>query len=790
MKPFKSCKVKKILFSIICVALAVSAFAQLNVEYQDHVEYNVNLNDVWGYVAPNGDEYALVGLNNGVSIVNVTDPENSTEVAFVDGISSTWRDIKTWGEHAYVTNESGDGVAVIDLSDLPNSVSDFNWTPTIQGFGTLESCHNIYIDEFGFAYLVGCNLNSGGMLYIDVATNPGDPAFVDAGPAVYSHDIWVNDNRAFCSEIYAGEFTIYNVEDKGNTILMGDQQTEAQFTHNTWGTPDNQLLFTTDEVGNAPVGSYDVSDPANIIELDQFYPFETLGDGVIPHNVHVWEDWIIISYYTDGCIIVDISNPTNLIEVGNFDTYIPNNTGFSGAWGAYPWLPSGTILVSDIGNGLYVLSPTYVNACWLEGHISDAVTSAPITGADIDLLATNVFETSGIDGDYATGYAIAGTYEVSVSKPGYETAIVEAVLENGVITILDVELQPLVSFQVTGIVLDEETMDPIPDAHVRISNADFEFDLQADANGEFQIAAFWSGYYEAAAGQWGWITECVSQSINEAQPNLEFILSKGIYDDFSFDFGWDTQADAETGAWERGIPDGTSFQGQNANPGSDVGDDCLNLAYVTGNAGGQAGEDDVDDGDVVLQSPAFSGMDTPVLYYSRWFANYDNTTANDQLEIIVSDGINEEVLEMVDANDPQAVWEDKTFNLWDYLDPADNYVIRVETGDDFDNGSIVEAGFDHFRVEYTIVTDIAQNARAKLEIYPNPSLGQLNLNIPSGMNNTNIQIWNNQGQLVRDYPMFCGNQSLEPEVAPGTYLVIWVDENGLQLYSDRWTVVR
>ena len=763
--------------------------AQLNVEYQSQVDYNVGVNDVWGYVAPNGNEYALVGLNNGISIVDVTDPENAVEVDFVPGDNCLWRDIKTWNNYAYVTNDCSGGIAVIDLT-TPDDVDYSYWTPDIPNMGELDNCHNIYIDEYGYAYLVGCNLNNGGMLYIDVFTNEGQPEFIEAGPATYSHDVWVNDNKAFCSEMFNGEFSIYEVSDKSNTQLLGDQVTQAEFTHNAWGTPDNNLLFTTDEVANATVGSYDVSDPSNIIELDQFFPFETFGEGVIPHNVHVWQDWIIISYYTDGCIIVDISNPTNLIEVGNFDTFIPTSTGFDGVWGAYPWLPSGSILASDMGNGLYVLAPEYVNACWLEGNVYDAVTTLPISGASIDILNTNVFDESDITGDYATGYAISGTYELLVQKPGYEAATVEAVLVNGVITELDVPLNPLVSFSATGSVLDEETMEPIAGAFVRIANDDFNYDIQADANGQFQISQFWSGTYDAAAGHWGWITECQSASINENEPSLDFILSKGIYDDFSFDFGWIDEDNAESGSWERDVPDGTTYQGSDSNPGDDVGNDCLNLAYVTGNDGGQAGEDDVDDGTVTLTSPVFSGMDTPVLTYWRWFANYDSTTANDEFTISISDGTTEAVLETIDANDPLSIWEEKTFNLWDFLSPSEEYTLILETGDDFDNGSIVEAGFDHFQVEYTIPIDIDEVSTRVLDFYPNPTSGEININVPANMSTTAVQIWNTQGQLVDTFNLEAGTVQISPDLAAGSYVLSWINTNGITIDKQQVAIVK
>ena len=40
----------------------------------------------------------------------------------------------------------------------------------------------------------------------------------------------------------------------------------------------------------------------------------------------------------------------------NYDTYTSDDaTGFAGAWGVYPFLPSGVTVVSDINTGLYIL---------------------------------------------------------------------------------------------------------------------------------------------------------------------------------------------------------------------------------------------------------------------------------------------------------------------------------------------------------------------------------------------------------------------------------------------------
>ena len=63
-----------------------------------------------------------------------------------------------------------------------------------------------------------------------------------------------------------------------------------------------------------------------------------------------------MSNYERGLTVLDITDPATPAEVGFFDTYTPsNNASFNGAWGVYPFLPSGNILVSDINSGLYIL---------------------------------------------------------------------------------------------------------------------------------------------------------------------------------------------------------------------------------------------------------------------------------------------------------------------------------------------------------------------------------------------------------------------------------------------------
>jgi hypothetical protein len=45
------------------------------------------------------------------------------------------------------------------------------------------------------------------------------------------------------------------------------------------------------------------------------------------------------------------------MEIAFFDTFPSGDgTAYNGAWSVYPYLPSGTLIVSDTNNGLFILS--------------------------------------------------------------------------------------------------------------------------------------------------------------------------------------------------------------------------------------------------------------------------------------------------------------------------------------------------------------------------------------------------------------------------------------------------
>ncbi len=433
-------------FGLFVVCLMLGARAQnFNVTHRSTMTFsNQNLANIWGYTAPDGTEYALVGAANGLVIVNVTDPDNPQYIVQIPGPSSAWREVRTYQHYAYVVTEGGSiGIQVIDLSNLPDSnLTYHNVNP-----GGITRGHALHVDETkGFLYVYGSNLNGGRAQVFNLNTNPYNPSYVGFVNFIgYVHDGYVDNDTLYSAHIYAGKFAIIKMTNKSSPVLLGSQTTPGAFTHNTW--KSGQYLFTTDEVSNSFLTSYDVSDPSDIRELDRIAI--TPGSGSIVHNTHVIDNYAVTSWYKDGFSIIDVSRPANMVEVGRYDTYPQGSgSGFEGCWGVYPYFPSGTIVASNIrahgtNNGeMWVMTPNYVRGCYLEGVVTDSVTGNPIPGATVTILSTGVTGTTNSLGEYKIAQVQNGTVDVSFSKPGYVTKVLTVTLDNGVLTTLDVALAP------------------------------------------------------------------------------------------------------------------------------------------------------------------------------------------------------------------------------------------------------------------------------------------------------------------------------------------------------------
>ncbi|MEY2799431.1 MAG: hypothetical protein RI934_419 [Bacteroidota bacterium] len=781
-----------ILFLTITGFSETTSAQNANIQFRSNIPY-AELSNIWGYVDTTGKEYALVGANNGLSVVNVTNPDQPFKRFFIPGPTSSWREVRTWGKYAYVTTEAGTGVKIVDMSHFPDTIYSKNYTGDGAVAGFIDQIHALHIDN-GKLYLYGGNHQSGRAKVFSLS-DPWNPHYLGTVSNNYVHDGYVRNDTLYSAQIYNGTLEIIDARNPSAPVVINTQVTPKQFTHNSWMSTNRKVIYTTDEVADAWVTAYDISDYSNIKELDRYQ--SPASKGSICHNTYVLNnsavtghntDFLLTSYYTDGVTIVDASRPDNLVQVGNYDTS-PTYTGgtFNGAWGVYGFLPSGNLLISDIENGLFVLTPTYRRACFLEGTVKDQITQAAIANATITVL--NKAELNSItkfNGEFKTGTVDSGTYTIQVSAPGYISKIFNnVVLKNGIVTELPIQLEERLNFNyISYVQLKDSANIKIANAQVILKNAEFNINASTDANGMFSVMPFYAGVYAAYVMKEGYLTAFYDSTLYTPSTGvLAYELEKGFYDDFIGQNNWTVTGNAMRGAWVKGEPIGTVLTGQQIAPEFDASNDFGDECYVTGNGGGAAGTDDIDNGYTTLTSPVLdlSNYISPAIKYQRWFANSGGSgNPNDSLKVFLSNGTVQKLVEVVTATTPKNnSWVEKQILVADYFPNIVNRAnmkLSFVTGDDA-TGHIVEAGVDKVYVIETAKVGFQVNGAnvSTMSIYPNPinSNSQIQYQLNELAKEAKIELVDLQGRVLKTFILHAdrGALTLDFPIAAGIYLI-------------------
>jgi choice-of-anchor B domain-containing protein len=480
-----------------------------NIQRSKTTILNQTLANVYGYAA-NGKEYALLGASQGLIIADVTNPDAPTQIVQIPGPNNLWKEIKTYKNFAYIVSEGGQGLQIIDLTNLPNANLNY-WNYKGDGAiaNQLNKVHALHIDlKKGFLYLYGTNLFSGSPIVLNLEPNPYQPTYAGKFTQLgYVHDGYVDNDTLFSGHIYQGLFAVVNMADKANPVLLASQVTPNAFTHNTWLTDDRKTLLTTDEVSNSFLASYDVSNLQNIRLLDKIQ--SNPGSSSIVHNTHIRGNFAITSWYKDGFTITDISRPANLVQTGNFDTWAAVGSGFDGCWGVYPYLPSGNIIATNINAAgsanteWFMVTPTYKRACHLEGIVRNATNLLPLNGVKVEIvgLSPTLFENTNIAGEYKMGTIKSGHYTLKMSKTGFQSVENEIYLESGSLILIDELLYPVGNLSIRGKVVNSIDSIGVSGATLHLYGRSFEYTVTSDANGDFIFPNVVAGNYEFAA--WG-----------------------------------------------------------------------------------------------------------------------------------------------------------------------------------------------------------------------------------------------------------------------------------------------
>ena len=336
--------------------------------------------DNWGWQSPDtSKEYMLVGLRDGTSMIDVTDPAAPLYLGKLPSQAaglSDYRDIKVYENHAFIIGDqpyTDHGMQVFDLTQLDTVTQTTTFTSTAVYTGVGYG-HNMWINEAtGYAYIFRSDTCEAGEHIVDIR-NPLAPTFAgcatinggssDAECVIYDGPDSDYTGQEICfvgSDSTAG---ISDVTDKNNPITIADfTYPNIARAHQGTLTPDKNYWLISDTMDEMMHGLNTSTVIIDVRDLDnpQYVRTVDLGTTARDHNIYFAPDGtLMMTNWRAGFRHYDVSDFDNWVELGYFDTY-PADDGLavkSGSWSHYDHLSSGVIAVSDVESGLFLLRPT------------------------------------------------------------------------------------------------------------------------------------------------------------------------------------------------------------------------------------------------------------------------------------------------------------------------------------------------------------------------------------------------------------------------------------------------
>ncbi|MBL8863164.1 MAG: choice-of-anchor B family protein [Planctomycetes bacterium] len=617
-----------------------------------------NANACFGYAAPSGREYAIVGLYTGTAFVEVTDPGDPTIVSVVPGPSSLWRDMKVRGTTCYAVSEGGGGIQVIDLSQIDAGVVTL--ANSVTTGGSLAT-HTVAVDTAS-GFLYRCGGGSNGLRIYDLA-NPLNPVYVASWGSRYVHECqavtytsgpWAGRQIVFaCGGLNGGfddtSLDILDVTNKTNIQLLSrTRYSNRAYSHQGWLSEDRQWFYLNDELDET--GSnllrtrvFNVSSLTSPVE----HPSFSYGTTAIDHNLYVHQGKIFQANYRSGLQVFDATTPAAPTRVAWFDTW-PQDEGayFNSLWDNYPFLPSGTVIGSDIEKGLFVwrLGPSEIDFAFPAGP--PEVVSPAGQAIAVEILA-------------APGVLQAGSAKLHVDLGTGWSEIPLAPQPGGTW---------LASFPPAA------------------CGADLSWYLSARTN----TGRTWTAPRGAP-------TLVAHATAAQAQ-------TMHLVDRLESPGAWSASApgdDATDGLWVHGDPNGSRAQPEDDHTFAGV--NC----WFTGQAPPQVqvGYADVDGGRTTLRSPVYdlSLLADPVISYWRWYSNAigGGTPHEDVFQVDVSNdgGATWTPVETVGPTGPDVTggWRQHQFRVADFVPPTSQVRLRF-VASDLGNPSTIEAAIDDLAI--------------------------------------------------------------------------------------------
>jgi choice-of-anchor B domain-containing protein len=336
-------------------------------------------NDIWGWVDPDsGTEYVLAGYDNGMGILDISNPYCPVQVGFLpsSGSRNLWRDLETGGDIVYVGSEAdGHGLQVFDLNHLAEFTGEMLLFEEDFLYQDLSTSHTITVDAVsGIASAQGGETCGGGLHLMDLSDplRPvfggcyEDPGYVhDAHCVNYAGPDTEHVGKPICVSAngYSGDISVVDLTDLANpdTLSVTDYL-GAVYTHQGWFTEDQVYLLLDDEIDETTFGISTRTHIFDMTDLDDpvYVGAHEHDTPSVDHQLFVKGNYVYEANYTSGLRILDLTGiaTAELVEVAYFDV-VPgtDEAAYEGSWTSYPWFPSGIVPVNSIYEGLLLVKP-------------------------------------------------------------------------------------------------------------------------------------------------------------------------------------------------------------------------------------------------------------------------------------------------------------------------------------------------------------------------------------------------------------------------------------------------
>lgn len=345
----------------VLVAILLSAVAHSTVQAQITLKLLGQLDpfsgdnryaDVWGE-----GNYAYLGSysGNGVMIIDISNPNAPLLVGHYNpSEGGRFQDVIVVNGIGYFSSENRGGVHIVDVSNPANPVLLSQINTDKNGFA------NVHEQAYANGVLYEADSRTNKIKIFDVR-DPRNPIYlrdVQTTDPRFIHAVIAVNGRLFTSG-WGGKTDIYdirNVLTEAPTLLGVVNSGSA--SHASWPSSNGNLLASARETTDGDVQLFDISNPANPIQLAAITA-QSLGlEAFTAHNPYIVGNLLIVSWYQAGTVVIDITDPRQPKLTGVYDTFPGTTQGYDGCWGVYPFLGLDRVLISDLDGGLYIVDAT------------------------------------------------------------------------------------------------------------------------------------------------------------------------------------------------------------------------------------------------------------------------------------------------------------------------------------------------------------------------------------------------------------------------------------------------